>query len=77
MFSMLRWLFVLLLCLAGIGLYRGWFSLSSPSSGTENNKINVSVSVDKNKLKDDVGKAEKKIAEEVEQLAGKAKAEET
>jgi hypothetical protein len=72
MFSLLRWLSLLLVCLFGIGLCLGWFSFSSPSPDTANDKVNISVSVDKGKIKSDVAKAEKKITE----LAGKAKAQE-
>ena len=54
---------VLLICLAGIGLYRGWFSVSSPKSDPEGDKVNVNLSVDKGKMKSDVRKAEQKVKE--------------
>ena len=72
MFRAIRWLSVLLVCLVGIGLYQGWFSLSSPSPDTESNKVNFNVSVDKSKMKSDVKKAGEKIKEEVSVLADKA-----
>jgi hypothetical protein len=65
MFSLLRGLFVLLLCLVGIGLFRGWFSFSTPSRDAENNKVNVSVSVDANKVEADVEKVEEEVREMV------------
>jgi len=65
MFSLIRGLFVLLICLVGIGLYRGWFSLSNPSQDTENHKVNVSVSLDTNKLEADVKEVEDVVEEEI------------
>jgi hypothetical protein len=73
--SFIKLLIVLLVCLVGIGLYRGWFSFSRSSPGVEGDKINVNVSVDKVKIKSDLAKAEEKVAEEVRELEGKAKAE--
>jgi hypothetical protein len=66
MFSLLRLLFVVLLCLGGIGLYRGWFSMSSPSHDTQTKKVNINVSVDTTKVEADVQKAEQ-FSEEVAQ----------
>ena len=74
--SLIKLLVVFLICLVGIGLYRGWFGLSSPSPNTEGNKVNVNVSVDKAKMKSDIRKAEGKVKEEVKELEGKAKAKE-
>lgn len=67
MFSLIRSLFVLALCLVGIGLYRGWFSLSSASRDPQTNQVNISVSVDASKVKADAQKVKAKIAEEVAQ----------
>jgi hypothetical protein len=76
MFRLVRWLSMLLFCLAGIGFCLGWFTLSSsPNPDTDSNKVNVDISVDKAKLKSDVKKAREKIKEEVKELAGKAKAQ--
>jgi hypothetical protein len=63
----LHWLLLLLLCLGGIGLYRGWFSFTKTSNDTDNNKINISVSVDKNKFEADAEKAKDKIPEKIAQ----------
>jgi hypothetical protein len=36
---------VLLVCVVGFGIYRGWFSLSSSSPGTGSDKVNISLTV--------------------------------
>jgi hypothetical protein len=74
---LLRVAIVLLLCLLGIGLYRGWFTFSRSNSNADPNKVNASVSVDKGKIKADVKMAEEKIEEEVKELEGEAKTKET
>ena len=43
-------LVVLLICVVGIGCYRSWSSVTSPSSDTESHKVNVSVTVDPDKV---------------------------
>jgi hypothetical protein len=74
--SLIKLLVVLLICLAGIGLYRGWFSFSSHSPDTEGDKVNVNMSVDKGKMKSDVKKAKEKVKEEVNELEDRVKAKE-
>jgi hypothetical protein len=76
MFSLLRWAFVLLLCLGGIGLYRGWFSLSNPNRDAQNNKVNINVSIDAKKLEADVEKVEEEIDEVVARRPVEEKAQE-
>ena len=71
--SLIKVLVVLLICLVGIGFYRGWFSLSSSKPDAEGDKVNVNVSVDKGKMKSDVGKAEREVKEEIKELEGKVK----
>ncbi len=44
---------VIALCVVGFGFYRGWFALSSPSSGTGSNQVNVNLTVDPDKVKAD------------------------
>ena len=73
---LLKLLVVSLICLVGIGFYLGWFSLTNPSPDAEGNKVNVNVSVDKDKLKSDVKNAKEKIKEEIKDLRGKGKAKE-
>jgi hypothetical protein len=65
MFSLLRGLIFLVLCLIGIGLFRGWFSFSNPTCDTQSDKVNVSVSVDAGKVEADVEEVKEKISEEV------------
>jgi hypothetical protein len=72
--SLVKWLVVLLVCLSGIGFYLGWFSLSGSGPRTEDDKVNVNVSVDRSKMKSDVKKAREKVKEEVKELEGKVKA---
>ena len=76
MFSLIKWLFILVIFLGVIGFWRGWFSLSNPKPDVQANKVNVSVSVDKGKIKADVKKVKEKIKEEVRALEGKPKADE-
>jgi plastocyanin domain-containing protein len=71
--SLLKVLAVLLICLLAIGLYRGWFSVSSPKSDAPGDKVNVQMSVDKGKIKSDVKKAEETVKGEVKELEGKVK----
>jgi hypothetical protein len=73
---LIRLAVVLLICLIGIGIYRGWFSLSSSTPDPQGNKVNVNVSVDKGKMKADVKKAKEKVKEEIRELEGKVKANE-
>lgn len=65
MFSLVRFLFFLAVCLVGIGLYRGWFSMSTPSRDPQSDKVNISVSIDAGKVKADAEKVREKIAEKV------------
>ncbi len=60
--KIIRVLLVLALCVTVLGFYRGWFSLSSPSRDAESNKVNVGLTVDPDKMKDDVEKAKDKTA---------------
>jgi hypothetical protein len=47
-------LLVLVLCGVGLGFSRGWFSLTSPRD-TESNKLNLNLTVDPDKMKQDAG----------------------
>ena len=57
--SLIKLLVVLLICLVGIGIYRGWFTMSTPPPNADGDKVNFSV--DKGKVKADIKKAEEKI----------------
>jgi hypothetical protein len=61
-------LVVFVLCVVGFGFYRGWFALSSPSRDTESNKVNINLSMDGDKVKEDAETVKDKTAE----LTGKA-----
>jgi hypothetical protein len=69
--SLIKLLVVLVICLAGIGIYRGWFGLSNANPGADGDKVNVNMSVDKDKMKSDIKMAKKKVKEEIRELEGK------
>lgn len=56
-------LLVLALVVAVLGFYRGWFSLSSRGRDAESNKVNVKLTVDPDKMRDDAEKVTEKTAE--------------
>ncbi len=74
MFSLLRWLVVLAICLVGIGLYRGWFSFSKPQPEPQGGKVDIRVSVDENKMKADLGNVENKLGQKAKQLEDRTNA---
>jgi plastocyanin domain-containing protein len=77
--SWIKVLAVLLIGLVVIGFFRGWFSVSSPppqKTDAEGDKVNVTVTVDKAKVKSDVRKVERKVKEEIRELQGKVKPKE-
>jgi len=47
----------------GLGFYRGWFALSSTDAGDESNKVNVNLTVDSDKMKEDATAVKKKTAD--------------
>jgi hypothetical protein len=59
-------LVVLVVCVAGVGFYRGWFLVASDKS---DDKHNVTFSADSSKMKDD----EKKVVEKVEGMEHRVK----
>ncbi len=60
-------LVVLVLCVVGIGFYRSWFTVTSPSSDSESHKVNVSVTVDPDKVKADAETVKEKAVELTDQ----------
>ena len=54
---------VFVLCVVGLGFYRGWFTLSRPNGAGDGNKINVQLSVDPDKVKADATEAKDKVTE--------------
>ena len=61
-------LLILTLCVIGFGFYRGWFALSSRSRDTQDNKVDVNLTVDPDRMKEDARKVQEKTTE----LVGKA-----
>ena len=66
--KLFAFLVVLVLCVVGIGFYRSWFTVSSPSPNAESHKVNVNVTVDPDKVKADAEIVKEKAAE----LTGRA-----
>lgn len=64
-------LIVVVICVAGIGFYRSWFTVSSPNSSAESHKVDINLSVDPDKVKADAEIVKDKAAE----LTGQAKEE--
>ena len=60
-------LIVLAIVVVGVGFYRGWFTLSSPSPAAGSNKVNVNLEADPDKMKEDV----EKVKEKTTNLTGK------
>ena len=73
-FAMRKMLFVLLLCIIGVGFYRGWFTLSS-NRDTGSNKIDVNLTVDPDKAKEDAAKVKEKTNELGDQAKEKMRSE--
>ena len=64
-------LIVLVICVAGIGLYRSWFTVSSHSPDAASQKVDINLSVDPDKMKADA----ETVKEKAEELTGQAKKE--
>ena len=54
---------VLGICFVALGFFRGWFTLSSHGRDAQSNKVDVNLSVDPDKMKEDVGRVNKKSTE--------------
>jgi hypothetical protein len=55
-------LIVLAILVAGLGFYRGWFTLSS-GRHVESNKVDVNLTVDRDKVNEDAEKLKDKTTE--------------
>jgi len=69
-----RWfpvLIVLAILVIGFGFYRGWFAMSSSNADKGSSKVNVNLTVDGDKIKEDATAVQDKTAE----LTGGAKKE--
>ena len=58
--TLLKVFVVLVLCAVALGFYRGWFVLSSHGSGDGEHKVDVNLTVDPGKAREDAEKLEKK-----------------
>lgn len=56
-------LLVLILCVVGIGFYRGWFAMSSNGADTGNGKVSINLTLDSDKAKQDAEKVKDKATE--------------
>ena len=54
---------VLIVCIVVAGFYRGWFTLSSRNSDSSSNKVDVSLTVDRDKIKEDTDAVKMKTSE--------------
>jgi hypothetical protein len=71
--TLFKVLVVLVLCVVGVGFYRGWFVLASHGGGgDQGNKVEVQLTVDPDKAKDDA----RAVGAKVRELTG-SEAEET
>ncbi|MEO8494312.1 MAG: hypothetical protein ABI614_04530 [Planctomycetota bacterium] len=61
-------LIVLVICVAVIGFYRGWFAVSSRSPDAASQKVDINLSVDPEKMKADA----ETVKEEALELTGQA-----
>ncbi len=60
---------VLAILVVGIGFYRGWFTLTSPTPATGRGEVNINLSTDTDKMKEDAQELKDKASE----LTGGAK----
>ena len=63
-------LIVLVLLFVGVGFYRGWFALSKSIPDAGDNKVNVNLTVDGDKMQEDAEAVKKKAAELKEKVTG-------
>ncbi len=65
-------LFLLLICVAGFGFYRGWFSMSTHNDEPDSHKVDVKLTVDTDKVKADAETLKEKAAELTEETKDEA-----
>jgi hypothetical protein len=73
---------VLVIFVVVLGFYRGWFALSSQTRDTESNKVDINLTVDRGKVREDAEKVKdettklaNKISTEAKDLGGRARDE--
>ena len=69
MFGMLRMAMTLLICILAIGFYLGWFTWTRPAPDPQSGKMNINVSVDENKVRSDLQKAEQNLAKRIQEIS--------
>lgn len=70
--SVLSLLFVLLVIVVAIGFYRGWFTLSNSSPNAGSNKVDVNLSVDRDKIREDAETVQQKTTELTNKVTSQA-----
>ncbi len=71
--SLLRFVLLALIVFVIVGFMRGWFTVNSSSSPIDSDKVDVSFTVDKEKMRDDATKANDKAHELANKAVNKAK----
>lgn len=71
--KLIKALVVIGLCIVGFGFYRGWFSVSGHGGNATDNKIDVNLTLDPDKVKDDAGKVKDRTTELGNQAKDKVK----
>lgn len=56
-------LIVLVLLVVGVGFYRGWFALSGSNADKGSNKVNVNLTMDRDKFEEDAQTVKDKAVE--------------
>ena len=54
---------IVALLVVGVGFYRGWFAVSSSEADKSSNKVNVNLTVDRDKIEEDAEAVKNKTTE--------------
>jgi len=68
--TLFKVLVVLVLCVVGVGFYRGWFVVASHRGSGDTNKVEVNLTVDPDKAAEDAKAVETKVRELTDKAAG-------
>ena len=69
--KLVRLLIVVAIVIVAVGFYRGWFTLSSPKANDGSDNVNVNLTMDADKIRDDANAVKKKSAELTENATRK------
>ena len=72
MFSLIRNLILLALCLVVIGIFRGWFTFSGPRPDPAGGRVDINVSVDPRRIDADTQKVEQKVSRQWQDIENNA-----